>query len=153
MGEYIEEAGEELKRADHLVFVTLKYTRTADVIKNAIHRLINAFNLIILEALEHAKKKRRIKEIPSTPVVRRETLKKVIKSKEIDAFMRLYDLLKKIDKAEYTKKCEYRKHVALIAAIDGKKIEINIERLRDFFDRTNVFLSFICEWMWGKKDE
>ncbi len=34
-----DSALQELKRADHLIYVTLKYTRTVDVIKNTIKRL------------------------------------------------------------------------------------------------------------------
>ena len=48
----IPEAKEELKRADHLLYVTLKYTRTADVIKNTIHRLLNAIDYAIIFSLE-----------------------------------------------------------------------------------------------------
>jgi len=150
MREKIKEAEEELKRADHLVFVTLKYTRTVDVIKNIIHRLINAYNLTILEALEHAKKKRKIKEIPTTPVVRCEAIIKVIKDKEINEYIKLYNLLRNIDRAEFTRKGEYRKNVALIAIISGKKIEKNIEKLKEFFERSNDFLIFISEWILGR---
>ena len=41
------DADEELKRADHMIYVTLKYTRTADVIHNILKRLINAFDVSI----------------------------------------------------------------------------------------------------------
>ena len=40
--ESIDKAKEELKRVDHLFFVSLKYTKTVDVIKSLIDRLINA---------------------------------------------------------------------------------------------------------------
>ena len=39
---YLEDAKDELKRADHLVFISLKYTRTCDIIRNTIERIINA---------------------------------------------------------------------------------------------------------------
>ena len=147
MRENIREAEEELKRADHLVFVTLKYTRTADVIQNVISRLINAFDLLILEALEYAKKKRRLKEIPTNPVGKYEALIKVIKNKEIIDFIKLYNLLKNIYKSEFTRKGEYRKNVALVALMPGKKYEVNMEKLREFFERTKDFLFFIHNWV------
>ncbi len=147
MRENIREAEEELKRADHLVFVTLKYTRTADVIQNVISRLINAFDLLILEALEYAKKKRRLKEIPTNPVGKYEALIKVIKNKEIIDFIKLYILLKNIYKSEFTRKGEYRKNVALVALMPGKKYEVNMEKLREFFERTKDFLFFIHNWV------
>ena len=40
MREKLEEAFEELKRVDHLIYVSLKYTRTTDVLKNVIDRMI-----------------------------------------------------------------------------------------------------------------
>ena len=36
MDDLVEGAKEELKRADHSIYITLKYTRTVDVIKNII---------------------------------------------------------------------------------------------------------------------
>ncbi|MEK7201541.1 MAG: hypothetical protein AAB737_02820, partial [Patescibacteria group bacterium] len=62
MEDLIEGAKEDLKRADHSIYVTLKYTRTVDVIKNVIKRLINACDLAMIEALEHLKKQKKIKE-------------------------------------------------------------------------------------------
>src|SRR3989344_8510684 len=110
----INEANEEMKRADHLLFVTLKYTRTTDVIKNAIGRLVNAFDNGVIHALEILKKKKKLKEIPLSPVSRAEVLRDLTKR---DLYMldylNLYFLLRKIYHAEYTKKEEFRKHVAL----------------------------------------
>ncbi len=151
MNEGRDEALEELKRADHLVFVTLKYTRTADVIKNAIKRLINACDFIIIEALEHAKNKRKIKAIPLTPKSRCEVLEKLIKHPDIKMFIRFYNLLKKIDKAEFTKKNEYRKHVALIAIDEyDKNIEVDIAILVNYFERTRDYVYLIKSWIRGE---
>ncbi len=51
--EFLETAQDELKRADHLMFVSLKYTRTVDVIKSIITRLkaaIDAGFEVLLQA-------------------------------------------------------------------------------------------------------
>ena len=61
--DYEESAEEELKRADHLLYVTLKYTRNVDVIKNIIKRLINAYDYAVLEALKYLKVKN-ISDVP-----------------------------------------------------------------------------------------
>ena len=42
----------QMLRADHLFHVTLKYTRTADVIKNTIKRLVTSLEYAITEILE-----------------------------------------------------------------------------------------------------
>ena len=151
MEEHQDEAIEELKRADHQVFVTLKYTRTADVIKNAIKRLINACDFVIIEALEHAKGKRKIKLIPLTPRSRCETLETLIKDARIKEFVRFYNLMKKIDKAEFTKKNEYRKQVTLIAIDElDKNLEVNIVTLVEYFNKTRDYVLLIKSWIRGE---
>jgi hypothetical protein len=55
MKESLSEAFEELKRADHLIYVSLKYTRTVDVIKSIIERLINAYDDAIITLLDKSK--------------------------------------------------------------------------------------------------
>ena len=88
------EAREELKRADHLIFVTLKYTRTVDVIKNIIKRLINAFELATDDALVYAKKKRKIATIPMLQKLKCDMLSKVIKDERIKEYRDFYNMLK-----------------------------------------------------------
>src|SRR3989344_2105494 len=104
--EDIDEAKEELKRADHLIFVTLKYTRTIDVIKNTIKRLVNAFDFEILRALEYAKSKKKIKNIPILPKLRSELLVVLIKDERITGLINFYSFLRKIGRIETTGKDE-----------------------------------------------
>ena len=47
MKESLQDAKEELKRIDHLIYVTLKYTRTVDVFLSIIERMINSYEFII----------------------------------------------------------------------------------------------------------
>jgi len=55
MNDYLLEAREELKRLEHIIYVSLKYTRTVDVIVNALTRMVSTFDLIIEAFLEKAK--------------------------------------------------------------------------------------------------
>jgi peptide subunit release factor RF-3 len=137
----IEEPREELKRADHLIFVTLKYTRTCDVIKNTIHRLINAYDLAIIRALEILKEKKKIESIPLTPISRAENFKSLHRrNKDIMKFMAFYFLLKRIDRAEYTKRGEFRKNVCLTVMDKEDLIEVDIPMLHEYFERTRSFV-------------
>ncbi len=146
-----DEAFEELKRADHLVYVTLKYTRTADVIKNIIKRLINAYDLVIIEALTYAQKKKKIKSIPLIPRARCELLLKLIKDKKLKEYIDFYFLLKKIDKLDYTKKNEYRKNVTLVSMEnDLKLVEVDIKTLYQYHDKTRELVVYLKNWMQGK---
>lgn len=134
-----ESAKEELKRADHLIYVTLKYTRTADVIKNTIKRLISAFDFGINDALKYYKDKKKTKNIPSLPKLRADLLHEI--SPEFRTDMCFYTLLKDINKAEYSKKEEYRKNVALLAHLSPKQtVEVNVPKLMDFYNKTVEFI-------------
>ncbi len=140
------DAREELKRADHLIFVTLKYTKTVDVIKNTIHRLINAYDYGIISALEYLKKQKKLKKIPLTPISRAQELRHLTNRRpEMKQFLDFYFLLKRIDKAEFTKKEEYRKNVALTVLEKDEVFTIDIERLFEFYKRTRDFIDFVEE--------
>jgi hypothetical protein len=141
-----EKAKDEIKRADHLVYVTLKYTRTVDVIKSTIKRLITAYNYVILEALEHAKDNKKIKEIPASSQDKVALLKKLYKD-DIVEYLKLYTLLKSIDQAAYTGREEYRKHVTLTVTLDKKTLDIDIPVLVEYFKKTKEFVNLINSWV------
>ena len=141
----LNEAKEELKRADHLLYVTLKYTRTGDVIKNTIHRLVNAFENAVIYSLEILKTKKKTKIIPLTPISRAELLMKLYKKPEMKYFLDFYFLLKKIDKAEFYKREEFRKNVALIVECGDEVIQVDTETLQEYFLKTKSFLEYIQE--------
>ncbi len=137
---------EELKRADHLLFVSLKYTKTIDVMKNVIRRLINAYDYAIIKALTKLKEKGKIKEVPLSPISRAEVLRDLTKKKiEMLDFLELYFSLKNIDRAEYTKKEEYRKHVTLTVMQDDEALEIDIPKLHEFYKKTKEFVNYVKE--------
>ena len=143
MSEYLDNAKEELKRADHLIYVSLKYTRTVDVLKNIIERLINAFDEGINALLEYLKKKKKIKEQPKAILVRCDLIKEKIKDKKINDDLDFYLLLRKIDKAKFTKRLEYRRHVTMIADVDGTFIEVNMDNLKENFKKAQDFIDYI----------
>jgi hypothetical protein len=65
MEESLQDAITELKRVDHLFYVSLKYTRTVDMMKHMVERLISTFSFGIESILKHAKEEKKITEIPS----------------------------------------------------------------------------------------
>ena len=140
-------AKEELKRVDHQIYVTLKYTRTCDVIKNTIERLINAFEAIFEVGLEYAVKKKKIKMIPDSNRLKAEVLYKVCRKRGIKKYFELYTLLRELYVAEFGRKEEYRKHVAMVCSLDGERIvEVDVPMLMDFYTQTKEFVKIIEEW-------
>ena len=145
MKEAFEQSVEELKRVDHLFYVSLKYTRTVDVIKNLIHRQIACIESGFDAILRHAKENKKIKDIPTNVGLKCEVLKTTFPNDaELLEFISFYSLLKKIIRAPYTKKQEFRKHVAMIATVDNEGIiEVNIEVLKGYYMKTRDFITYI----------
>lgn len=143
-----EGAEGELKRVDHLIYVTLKYTRTCDVMKTIISKLISAMDYAMLDALTYYHNTKKIKEIPSTPISRAEMFKKTMRCKErekILEYVELYYFLKLIDKAEFTKKSEFRKDVTLTVMEEDEVFEIKTPDLYNYFVKVKDFVSLIKE--------
>ena len=150
----IEDAKEELKRADHLIFVSLKYTRTMDVIESVVKRLLNAHYFAIDSLIEYLINKKKIKEIPDSIKAKIELLKKSVKDETIQDFLEYSAFLSRIDKSEHIKKEEFRKNVALIAEENGEVIvEVSIAMLKEYYKKTEDFINFIYNLVKGIKNE
>ena len=57
-------------------------------------------------------------------------------------YIKFYSLLRQIDRGEYKKFEEYRKGVMLVVK-DKTPIEINVETLKGYFEKTKEFVNFI----------
>ena len=73
----MEEIIQEKISADHLLYVSLKYTKTCDVILNLILRWRKMIETAIDELLKHAKKKKKISSIPTPSFSNLETSREV----------------------------------------------------------------------------
>lgn len=154
VGEAIEQARKEISRADHLLFVSLKYTRTVDVLKSLIERLINAIFYSNLALLIHLKDEKKISSVPELPRTQIEVLKKAFPDdKELLNFIDFYLLLRKLDKAEYERSSEFRRHVTMTAVVDGRKVEITIDIITDYFNKTKDYFAFFSKLIFGEKKE
>ena len=137
----VETPEEELKRADHLVFVSLKYTRTCDIMKNAIKRMIAADELVMGEFLEGLRKNKELENVPRT-IKERVIMVKNILGSSGKKYLSLYNLLKKIDKAEYTATEEFRKNVTLRTKT-STPIDVKVENLYNYLEITKEFAAFM----------
>lgn len=146
MLESLSNAQKEIGRADHLFHVTLKYTRTVDVLKSLIQRLINAMDFGIEALLRQCKEKKLITDIPELPRLRIEIIKKEFSDDpEIQKYIEFFMLLRKIEKAKFDKAMEYRRHVTMTVRIDDKDAEVTIDIIGDYFRKTKEFLNYIEE--------
>lgn len=147
MDEFLEEAVEELKRVDHLIYVSLKYTRTVDVFKSILDRLIACYDLVMEGLLEKAKSKNKIQTIPISPMLKAEMLKKIYtKQEEFTPFIDFYIFLRKLNNAEYTKSNEYRRHVTMTAIFpSGDTQEVTMDIIHDYYDKVKEFVKYVGE--------
>lgn len=138
------DATEELKRVDHLIYVSLKYTRTIDVIKNIVERLISTYDCFISALLIKLQQDGKITEIPDSPVQKAITVKNNFEDAIVKENMDLYLLFRKVTKAKCGSAQEYRRHVTMHCELpDGNKLEINIDLLYEYHKISKEFFEFI----------
>lgn len=144
MSDMIARTKEELKRADHLIFVSLKYTRTVDVIKSIIERLINAYEIVVGGLLEKAEEEMAIFEVPRSVKQRVDEVLSLYPDDVMKEYLEFYMFLKKLDKAEYTSSGEYRKHVHMTAVFpSGESAKVNMDDLKEYYLKTQAFVRYI----------
>jgi len=145
MKESLYEAKDELKRVDHQIYVSLKYTRTVDVLMNCIGRMIDAYNCLIDSLLKYTveKKTRREEFIPNTPLERGELVRELFKDDIVQRNMELYFLLRKIHKTNPKKEQEFRRHVTLRTMLDNKEITVDIDKATEYYNIIKEFYEWI----------
>jgi predicted neuraminidase len=150
--EALENTIDELKRADHLFYVSLKYTRTVDMIKHVIERLISTNEAAVEAMLYYAKGKKLITDVPTNAALRSELLKKTFPNDMYcQESLNMLALLLKLRRAKYTAREEYRRHVTMIAQLDGKEIvEVKIDTLGEQYKKTKEFVDYIHNLVQGR---
>ena len=138
----MEDIIQEKISADHLLYVSLKYTKTCDVILNLLLRWRKMIETSIDAILNHAKKKKKISAIPTNPVGKIEKIKILFKKdKEFIKVIEFYEMLKKIEDLKRERIGEFRKNVCLKIFYQGKEISINLEQLKIYAEMLEKFIS------------
>lgn len=138
----MEEIIQEKISADHLLYVSLKYTKTCDVIVNLILRWRKMIERSVNEILKHAKKKKKVPSIPENPKGQIELIRKVMKKDQnfIDV-IDMYEMFRKIEELRKERIGEFRKNVTLKVFYKGDEININLEKLKEYADRLEKFIT------------
>src|SRR3989344_324963 len=154
MNEYLLDAREELKRLEHIIYVSLKYTRTVDVIINALNRMVGTFDIIIEAFLEKAKEENKIIALPKSPALRATTLGELYpEDQELQLYLTFYAFLKTVLKLPYSKREEFRRHVTLIVELDHSTAEITIDNLTSCEKFMHSFFQYGWRSITGKTEE
>ncbi len=154
MNEYLIEAREELKRLEHIIYVSLKYTRTVDVILGALKRMVSTFDLIIEGFLEKALEEGKITSLPKSPALRATTVAEMYTTDPImQRDLGFYSFLKTVLKLPYRKREEFRRHVTLIVDLEKATAEIDIDTLINCEKFVHRFLKYAWHVIEGKPQE
>jgi hypothetical protein len=138
----MEEIIQEKISADHLLYVSLKYTKTCDVIVNLIFRWRKMIETSLDKILEHAKKKKKISAIPTNPVGQIKEIRELFKKdKEFLAVIDLYEMFRKMRELRTERIGEFRKNVTLRIFYQGKEINVDLEKLKEYADMLEKFIS------------
>jgi len=153
MKESLDKAKEELRRVDHLTYVSLKYTRTVDIILSIIERMVAAYGFIIDALLKKAKEDKKIDSIPDRDFLKGELVKNTYDDEIFHENMNLYFLLRKLKNAECEKSNEYRRHVTMTSEIDGKTINVDIDIITDYYKKIQNFIKYVEELIYDRKND
>jgi hypothetical protein len=147
MEDYLERLRNELKRVEHLFYVSLKYTRTVDVIRSVLERLMNALDIGIEAMLVKTKKRRKKLEVPEQPRKKCELAKEIFaEDAKLIKFVDFYLEMRDIFQAKYDKRDEYRRNVTMTSMLEpGKIVEVNIDLLEEYYHKTLEFAEYVGE--------
>ncbi|RME52394.1 hypothetical protein D6783_04700 [Candidatus Woesearchaeota archaeon] len=155
--ESLVDAKEELKRVDHQIFVSLKHTRTCDVLMNIINRMVDAYECMIRALLRYAIECKLLDQEPVGKLERAEKVKALFPEEVVKDNIGLYFLLRKIRKDENPKReREYRRHVTMTCIVDQHEEIINIDIITNYYYLQRKLFDFVEKlvlekWNEGKK--
>ncbi|UCD20655.1 MAG: hypothetical protein JSW08_02680 [archaeon] len=146
----MKEIKREQKMADHLFYVSLKYTKSGDVILNLIKRWEMVVHHCIFLLLKKSKKKKSITIVPSAPKAKELLVRRYYRDPIVKKVLDYYALFRRMPNLEKIKEHEFRKNVAVRVIDAGKEIEINMEKLKKFYELFNDFVRY-CEKVYARK--
>ncbi len=128
--------------ADHLLYVSLKYTKTCDVIINLLLRWKVMIEMSMDLLVEKSKKK--WKPIPDAPRAKLLQLKQIYANEPtVFDILELYEMFRDIEKLDKVRENEFRKGVNLKVTYKNQIININLDRLKEYSDMLERFISYL----------
>lgn len=140
----MEEIIKEKISADHLLYVSLKYTKTCDVIINLLSRWKNMIERGMDRLVEKAKKEKKWKPIPDAPRAKLIQLKRIYaNTPEITETLDLYELFRDIEKLDKIRENEFRRGVNLRVTYKEQIVNIDLNKLKEYAAILERFISYL----------
>tara|TARA_Y100000034_G_scaffold120473_1_gene163428 strand:- start:322 stop:747 length:426 start_codon:yes stop_codon:yes gene_type:complete len=128
--------------ADHLLYVSLKYTKTCDVIVNLLLRWKIMIDKAIPTLIKNSGKK--WKKVPEAPRAKLIQLKKIYSKDDlVRETLELYEFFRDIEKLDKTRENEFRKGVNLRVDYKGELVNVNLEKLDEYSKVLERFISYL----------
>ncbi len=142
-----EEIIKEKISADHLMYVSLKYTKTCDVIFNLLARWKSLIEISFDAILEKMVEDKKIDRMPVTPKERIEFIKKYFaKDENVQKVVPLYIFFKRVPDLKKVRSGEFRKNVNLkVIVTPTRNVDINMEKLGEYYDAVEAFMTRVKE--------
>ncbi len=155
INEDLGDALQESKRIDHLIYVSLKYTRTADVLLSVIQRMVNFFDFLVDALLLMYQEKGDVDVIQKSPGLKCDQLRAVVNHDEkLMEMIEFYLLLRKLARLPITIENEYKRHVGRITEFpNGETITVNIDSVTEYFVRVKDYLDYVNHYLGENQEE
>jgi len=151
MSEKLEIIIKEKISADHLLYVSMKYTKTCDVMINLIKRWKIMMDYSFDALLEKAKKKKIIKKIPEAPKLKIDIARTTFaEHPEVIDALNEYQMFKLIDILPKTKESEFRKGVCLRVTYKMQEVAIDLDKLKVYAEILEKFITFTKSYLTEK---
>ncbi|MFH0711643.1 MAG: hypothetical protein V1889_00795 [archaeon] len=138
----IEEIIKEKTSADHLLYVSLKYTKTCDVILNLLARWKSLIELCFDALLRNLVEKGKIPAMSTNPKQKVEFMKKYFKKNSVvQEVIPLYIFFKRVPDLKKAREGEFRKNVNLKVFEAAKTTEINMDKLGEYYEIVDKFVN------------
>tara|TARA_Y100000310_G_C20327741_1_gene643783 strand:+ start:216 stop:674 length:459 start_codon:yes stop_codon:yes gene_type:complete len=152
MSEILEQIMKEKTSADHLMYVSMKYTKTCDVMINLLKRWKIMMDHSFDGLLEKAKKKKMVKKIPTAPKLKVDLIKETFKDvPEVMDAVTEYDMFKLIDVLKNSKAGEFRKGVCLTVIYKGEEVLVDLDKLKEYAEILEIFINYTKLFLTEKK--
>lgn len=150
----MDEMKDSLKRAEHSCYVSLKYTRTVDVLKNLVERFITTISLAVDVLTADLEDKDKIAEQPDSLIEKVNLIKEHYEEDEnITEALDLLLLLRKIIRADYGRCEEFRRHVTMVVKVEGEDYHLDIDLLTEYYHKVKEYLTHIEKLIKGENED
>lgn len=151
MKENLSKSIEELKRSEHLVYVSLKYTRTGEVFYNIIKRLMSSLEYLINAILVDAHESNLIDKIPKSPIKKADTVLALYKDdQKILRIVEQFRIFRTLLKSEYSTKNDFRRHLTAYFVLEDGVFEVNIDNITEMHEEIKALVFAVQKYLMEK---